>query len=73
MEVEHSLLFFGIPGLILFVAGLISGLNVYLLYHQIGYLVLGPSLVTIALLILGLLLGMTGLILHAVITANKRR
>ena len=73
LEVEHSLLFFGVPGLILFIIGLFSGLNVYLTYTTHGYLPFGPSLLTIALLILGLLLGMTGLILHAVINANQRR
>jgi glycosyltransferase involved in cell wall biosynthesis len=73
LEVEHSLLFFGVPGFILFIAGLFSGLNVYLTYTTHEYLPFGPSLLTIALLILGLLLGMTGLILHAVINANQRR
>ncbi|MFW6120002.1 MAG: glycosyltransferase family 2 protein [Petrotogales bacterium] len=73
MEVQHSLLFFGIPGLILFISGLIFGFNVYLTYIENGYLPFGPSLITVALLILGLLLGITGLILHAVINANRRR
>ena len=73
MEVEHSLLFFGVPGLILFIIGIFSGLNVYLSYIEFGYLPFGPSLITIAFLILGVLLGMTGLILHAVINASRRR
>lgn len=73
LEVEHSLLFFGMPGLILFILGLLAGLNVYLSYKTYGALPFGPSLLTFMLLILGLLLGMTGLILHAVINANQRR
>lgn len=73
MEVEHSLLFFGVPGLILFISGLFSALYVYLIYIKENALPFGPSILTIALLLIGLLLGMTGLILHAVINANQRR
>ena len=73
MEVEHSLLFFGLPGLILTVLGLFSGLNTYTIYNKTGNLPFGPSLITVGLLILGVLLGMTGLILHAVINASRRR
>lgn len=73
MEVEHALLFFGVPGLVLFIAGLVSGFNVYAIYSINGYIAFGPAILTIALLILGLLLGMTGLILHAVINAGHRK
>jgi glycosyltransferase involved in cell wall biosynthesis len=73
LEVEHALLFFGVPGLLLFVGGLLSGFNVYLIYVASGYLAFGPTMITIGLLILGLLLGMTGLILHAVINAGQRK
>jgi len=73
MEVEHSLLFFGVPGLILFVTGLLFGLDVYLSYLKHGYLPIGPSMITGGLLILGVLLGMTALILHAVINAGRRK
>lgn len=72
MEVEHSLLFFGVPGLVLFVIGLLSGLDIYLFYQTSKYIPFGPSLITIAFLIIGVLLGMTGLILHAVINASRR-
>jgi len=72
MEVEHSLLFFGLPGLILFVAGILSGVNTYYIYTSEGFLPFGPSLITITLLITGVLLGMTSLILHAVINAARR-
>lgn len=72
LEVEHALLFFGIPGLIMFILGLISGLNILLVYKQSGYIPFGPSIITAVLLMLGMLSGITGLILHAVINANRR-
>ena len=73
MEIQHSLLFFGLPGLILFSIGIISGFQVYLMYEANNFLPFGPTLITIGLLIIGVLLGMTGLILHAVINANRQR
>jgi hypothetical protein len=72
MEVEHSLMFFGIPGLILFSLGLFFGVQTYLGYEANGYLEISLTLVTIMFLFLGALCGMTGLILHAVINANRR-
>jgi hypothetical protein len=71
LEVEHALLFFGLPGFLLLSAGLIYGFQTYLLYKANNYLPFGPSLITVSLLILGLLLSMTGLILHAVVNANR--
>jgi uncharacterized membrane protein len=73
MEVEHSLLFFGIPGIIMFVAGLAMGMFVYFDYMAHKVLALGNALITVILLVLGTLAGITGLILHAVINANQRR
>jgi glycosyltransferase involved in cell wall biosynthesis len=72
MEVEHALLFFGIPGIIMFSIGLGLGWMVYLDYMKTQVLAIGESLVTVALLVLGVLSGMTGLILHAVINAGQR-
>jgi dolichol-phosphate mannosyltransferase len=72
LEVEHALLFFGVPGLILFVTGLIVGLNVFFSYKASGFLPFGPTIVMVMLLVIGILSGMTGLILHAVINANRR-
>ena len=72
MEVEHSLLFFGVPGLIFFIVGLTYGSTVYLNYHASGVLAVGNALVAMILLVFGFLTGMTGLILHAVINANRR-
>jgi len=73
LEVEHSLLFFGIPGIILFLTGLILGTFVYLEYTSLKVLAVGNALISVALLVLGTLSGMTGLILHAVINASKRK
>jgi glycosyltransferase involved in cell wall biosynthesis len=73
MEVEHSLLFFGVPGLIMFIAGLGLGTWVYLDFMKHGVLAIGNALITVILLVLGMLTGITGLILHAVINANQRR
>jgi dolichol-phosphate mannosyltransferase len=72
-EVEHSLLFFGVPGLIMFVAGLALGTWVYFDFMANNVLALGNALITVILLVLGTLAGITGLILHAVINANQRR
>jgi glycosyltransferase involved in cell wall biosynthesis len=73
MEVEHALLFFGVPGMIMFTLGLALGFTVYMNYLQTQVLALGNALITIAFLVLGVLCGMTGLILHAVINAKQRR
>jgi glycosyltransferase involved in cell wall biosynthesis len=73
LEVEHSLLFFGVPGLIMFVAGLALGTWVYFDFMANKVLALGNALITVILLVLGTLAGITGLILHAVINANQRR
>jgi glycosyltransferase involved in cell wall biosynthesis len=72
IEVEHPLLFFGVPALLFSGLGLLMGAHAYGLYKQSGYLSFGPALITVALLILGMLAGMTGIILHAVISANRR-
>ncbi len=72
IETEHALLSFGVPGLILFMVGLSLGMNVLNRYSQTAELAVGLALTTVLLIILGLLMGFTGLILHAVINANRR-
>jgi len=72
MEVEHSLLFFGLPGLILFISGLIFSSTLYFDYITNGNFAIGNVIVAIILLVFGVLSGMTGLILHAVINANRK-
>ena len=71
IEVGHPLLFFGVPALLLGTVGLLTGVHAYDLYKGSGYLSFGPALITVSLLILGMLAGMTGIILHAVINANR--
>ncbi len=73
LEVEHSLLFFGVPGLILFSIGLFLGFQEYLHYEAVHYLRVSYTLVTIFCMVLGALSGMTGLILHAVVNAARRK
>jgi glycosyltransferase involved in cell wall biosynthesis len=72
MEVEHSLLFFSLPGFILFLFGIFFGFQTYFAYKTYGYLEISLTLITLMFLFLGVLCGMTGLILHAVINANRR-
>ncbi len=73
MEVEHSLLFFGIPSLVTFITGLILGANIYLKMQDTGQLAIGSALIAVFFLVVGVLLGITGLILHAVINAARRK
>jgi len=72
LEVEHALLFFAVPGFILFILGLFTGLNVFFSYRQTGFLPFGPTILMAILLFTGMLMGLTGLILHAVINASRR-
>lgn len=73
LEVEHALLFFGIPALLLFSIGFLFGINEYMNYVTYHFVRLSYSLIAVAGIILGVLFGMTGLILHAVINASRRR
>ena len=72
VETKHALLVFAVPGLILFLVGL--GLGFYVLdsYNQSHVPALGLAMVTVLVTVVGLLLGFTGMILHAVINANGR-
>ncbi len=72
MEIKHPLLFFGLPGFILAIAGLAIGVNEYLYFEAFNYIRLGPTLMALFLFLVGTLAGMTGLILHAVINAAQR-
>jgi len=73
VETKHALLFFAVPGLILFLVGLALGSFVLESYNQTKVPALGLAMVTVLVTVVGLLLGFTGLILHAVINANARR
>lgn len=73
LEVEHALLFFGVPGIIMFGVGLYFGFQEYINYQAVHYLRLSFALIAIFCVTLGAISGMTGLILHAVVNAARRR
>jgi prolipoprotein diacylglyceryltransferase len=72
VETKHALLIFAVPGFVLFVFGLGLGLFVLESYRQTHVPALGLAMVTVLVTVVGLLLAFTGLIMHAVITANER-
>lgn len=72
IETEHALLFFGVPGLLMFLVGIGIGFYVADSFYRTSELAVGLALITVALLMLGVLLGFTSLILHAVINATRK-
>jgi len=63
---EHRpLLYFGTPGLVLFIAGLALGFYVVRVYDATLQLAVGLALITVLLCILGVLTIFTGIMLHA--------
>ena len=71
VETKHALLVFAVPGFILFLTGLGLGFFVLDSYNRTKVPALGLAMVTVLITVVGLLLGFTGLIMHAVINANK--
>jgi hypothetical protein len=64
---EHRpLLFFGVPGLFLLVAGLILGLQVVFIYDATQQLAIGYALITVLLVIVGIIATFVGIMLHAI-------
>ncbi len=72
LETEHALLTFGLPGLIAFLVGVLSGIGVASEYSTSGSVNVALALGSVLLVVGGLVLGSTGLILHAVINAARR-
>ncbi len=72
VETEHALLFFAVPGFVLVLLGLALGSFVAESYYRTTQLAVGLALVTVLVMVVGMLLAFTGLILHAVINANRR-
>jgi glycosyltransferase involved in cell wall biosynthesis len=63
---EHRpLLFFGIPGVALVLAGLLLGVNVARIYDATQQLAVGYALITVLLCVVGVLSTFTGILLHA--------
>jgi glycosyltransferase involved in cell wall biosynthesis len=64
---EHRpLLFFGVPGLLILLAGLGLGLQVVRIYDASQQLAVGYSLITVLLVIVGILASFVGIMLHAI-------
>jgi glycosyltransferase involved in cell wall biosynthesis len=63
---HRPLLFFGIPGIALVLAGLLLGLQVVRIYDATQQLAIGYSLITILLVIVGILATFVGIMLHAI-------
>ena len=66
-----ALLVFAVPGFILFLTGLGLGFFVLDSYNRTKVPALGLAMVTVLITVVGLLLGFTGLVMHAVINANR--
>jgi glycosyltransferase involved in cell wall biosynthesis len=62
---RRPLLFFSLPGVLLTSAGSLLGLHVALVMKIDGTLLTGSAMVTVLLLVIGLLLAVTGIILHS--------
>lgn len=72
VEFDHPLLFFWGSGFILFIIGLLTGMWSYYSYLDSHYLPLGPTVISAITGVAGILFGVTGLILHAVISAQSK-
>ena len=72
VETKHALLSLGVPGLVLILLGLGLGSSVITRYGQTKELAVGLALITVLLVLAGMLLGFTGLVLHAMINVTKR-
>ncbi|MCA9909608.1 MAG: glycosyltransferase family 2 protein, partial [Anaerolineae bacterium] len=62
---HRPLLFFGLPGFVLLVIGLILGLQVVDAYNRFEALAVGTALIVVILLLGGVFFLFTGIILHA--------
>jgi glycosyltransferase involved in cell wall biosynthesis len=64
---EHRpLLFFGVPGLVVLLAGLLLGFQVVRIYDATQQLAIGYALITVLLVIVGILAVFVGIMLHAI-------
>jgi glycosyltransferase involved in cell wall biosynthesis len=63
---NRPLFFFGVPGLVILVAGLVLGVGVVESYRTFSALAIGTSLIAITLVIVGLFSLFTGIILHTI-------
>ena len=64
---EHRpLLFFGVPGILVLLAGLLLGVQVVRIYEATLQLAVGYSLITVLFVIVGILAMFVGIMLHAI-------
>lgn len=63
---RRPLLFFSVPGLLLMLIGLLAGMQVWDMMRNTGVLMEGRAILTALLVIGGLLMSLTGLMLHSV-------
>jgi glycosyltransferase involved in cell wall biosynthesis len=63
---HRPLLFFGLPGLLVLLAGLALGLHVVRVYEATQLLAVGYGLITVLLVIVGILAMFVGIMLHSV-------
>jgi hypothetical protein len=66
VRTEHPLLYFGVSGMIMTIAGVIFGLYSIEQYIALNSLPFGPSLLAVMLTALGILFVLVGLILNAI-------
>jgi len=71
VETKHALLSFAVPGFVLILIGLGLGFSVVTNYYRTSELAVGLPLVKVLLVVAGLLLGFTGLVLHAMINVTN--
>ncbi len=72
IAVRHPLLFFGVPGLVFFLLGLVQGFETMDYYNTTGHFPIGDALLTIIFLMLGALSGFAGIILNVMPKAVAR-
>lgn len=72
VETKHSLLFFGVPGLIAFILGIFFGIRAIYWFNLNGAWPIGHVIISGLMLIGGMGAGITGLILHAIMNAHRR-
>jgi glycosyltransferase involved in cell wall biosynthesis len=63
---HRPLLFFGVPGVLLVLAGLLLGLQVVRIYDATQQLAIGYSMITVLLVIVGIIATFVGIMLHAI-------
>ncbi|MGQ0797174.1 MAG: glycosyltransferase family 2 protein [Methanobacteriota archaeon] len=75
VETEHPIGAFGLPGVALIIAGLVLGIDTANRYYAdpLKELAEGDALLTLLLIIIGTMLSFTGIILHAVLNASRRK